>query len=451
MSISPYLHFRPEIGERVFIAEGARIIGRVTLEDHTNVWFNSVIRADVNSIVIGKNTNVQDMCMFHVTEINGITIGENTSFGHSVTLHGCKIGNGCLIGMGSIILDGAEIGDNCLVAAGSLVSPGKKFPAGSLIKGRPAVVERELRPEEIERVSNHYQSYLGYKEQYLGMEEHAEKKKGLLSDLKRLARRISHHNLFLLSSSISYYAALGLAPILLILLGVTSLIGEDLQKQILQQVSLIAPEVTGTLQMIFKNLKSRVDIGSISGLFGLAFLLFLASFVFEQLRYSLDVIYGDYDPTKRKTIWKFIQERGFLMLLVIMMCALFALSMLINPVFEFLLASRFENQMWRHLVQILLNFSILFVMFTGVYFFTPSKRKNLKDCAQMSVLTSALFLAGNILLSLYMKTIALDSLYGAAGALLIFLLWTFYSSLTLFMSVELFEFFHRKDSLAKRT
>lgn len=444
MSLSPYLHFLPEIGERVFIAEGARIVGRATLEDHVSVWFNTVIRADVNTIKIGKNTNVQDLCMFHVTEINDVTIGENTSFGHSVTLHGCKIGNGCLIGMGSVILDGAEIGDNCLVAAGSLVSPGKKFPAGSLIKGRPAVVERPLRPEEIEKVSNHYVAYLNYKEQYLGMGEHAEKKKGLIHDIRALFRRINHHNLFLLASSISYYAALALAPLLLILLGLTSFIGEDLQNKIMSQVSIIAPDLKAALQMVFNNLKSRVDLGSISGIFGLAFLIFIASLLFTQLRYSFDVIYGYYDQIKPKSFLAFLKERAFLMVLVIMMCALFALSLLINPVFEYLLAARFDNQYWRHLVQVLLNFSILFVLFTGLYFFTPSRRKNLADCAQMSVLTSALFLVGNILTGLYMKTIAMDSLYGAAGALLIFLLWTFYSSLTLFMSVELFEFFHRK-------
>lgn len=177
MSISPYLQFSPVLGERIFIADGAKVIGRAFLGDHVSVWFNSVIRADVNTIHIGKNTNVQDLCMFHVTELNNLTIGENTSFGHSVVLHGCKIGNGCLIGMGSIILDGAEIGDNSLVAAGSLVSPGKKFPAGSMIKGRPAQVERTLSLEEVERVSNHYQSYLNYKEQYLGMEAGLEKKK----------------------------------------------------------------------------------------------------------------------------------------------------------------------------------------------------------------------------------------------------------------------------------
>ncbi len=171
MSLSRYLDYYPEVGERVFVADGAKVIGRAILGDHVSIWHNSVVRADVNTIRIGNNTNVQDLCMFHVTEFNDLTIGENTSFGHSVVLHGCKIGSGCLIGMGSIILDGAQIGDNCLVAAGSLVSPGKKFPAGSMIKGRPAVVERPLTAEEIGRVSNHYKSYLGYKEQYLQMAE----------------------------------------------------------------------------------------------------------------------------------------------------------------------------------------------------------------------------------------------------------------------------------------
>jgi gamma-carbonic anhydrase len=178
MKIFPYLNFLPEIGKRVFIAEGAKIIGRAKLGDHVNIWFNTVIRADVNEISIGENTNVQDLCMFHVTEQNGLSIGSNTSFGHSVVLHGCKIGSGCLIGMGAIILDGAEIGDNCLVAAGSLVSPGKKFPAGSLIKGRPAQVERPLTEEEVAKISHHFEAYINYKEQYLGMEEaEASKKK----------------------------------------------------------------------------------------------------------------------------------------------------------------------------------------------------------------------------------------------------------------------------------
>lgn len=171
MSYSNYFDYSPSLGERVYTADGAKVIGRAELGDHVNIWFNTVVRADVNFIKIGKNTNIQDLCMLHVTEQNSLTIGENTSLGHSVILHGCKIGSGCLIGMGAIILDGAVIGDNCLVAAGSLVSPGKTFPAGSMIKGRPAVVERALSPEEIEKVSNHYKAYVVYKEQYLKMDE----------------------------------------------------------------------------------------------------------------------------------------------------------------------------------------------------------------------------------------------------------------------------------------
>lgn len=171
MSYSNYFDYSPSLGERVYTADGAKVIGRAELGDHVNIWFNTVVRADVNFIKIGKNTNIQDLCMLHVTEQNSLTIGENTSLGHSVILHGCKIGSGCLIGMGAIILDGAVIGDNCLVAAGSLVSPGKTFPAGSMIKGRPAVVERALSAEEINKISNHYKAYVVYKEQYLKMDE----------------------------------------------------------------------------------------------------------------------------------------------------------------------------------------------------------------------------------------------------------------------------------------
>jgi YihY family inner membrane protein len=445
MSLLPYLEFVPHLGERIFIAEGARVIGRATLGDHVNIWFNTVIRADVNTITIGKNTNVQDMCMFHVTELNNVTVGENTSFGHSVTLHGCKIGNGCLIGMGAIILDGAEIGDNCLVAAGSLVTPGKKFPAGSMIKGRPAVVDRPLTPEEIQKVSHHYEAYLNYKDQYLGMED-AEKKKGLKHDLKTFLRRIDHHNLFLLSSSISYYAALGLAPFLLIILSVTSLIGEDIRQQILSQITMIAPELKGTLEMIFINLKNQVDLGSISGLIGLGFLIFLSSYLFVQMRYSLDLIYGDIDVHRPKSIFEMVKERGMLMLVVMVMCGIFTASLLINPIFEFVLAKRFGNELYGDIVQFLLNFVILIVLFTGLYKITPTKKKKLKDCAQMAILTSGFFIVGNILTGAYMKNFAMDSLYGAAGALLIFLLWTFYSSLSLFMSVEVFEFLKRKKT-----
>ncbi len=170
MPFHDYLHWKPQLGERVYVAPGAQIVGRVVFGDHVNVWHNCVVRADVNFIRIGENTNVQDLSMLHVTEKDGLTIGKNTSIGHHVTLHGCTIGDGCLIGMGAIILDGAVIGDNCVVAGGSVVPPGKVFPAGSMIMGNPAKLTRALTPEECERWANHYKSYLGYKEQYLNME-----------------------------------------------------------------------------------------------------------------------------------------------------------------------------------------------------------------------------------------------------------------------------------------
>lgn len=260
------------------------------------------------------------------------------------------------------------------------------------------------------------------------------------SDLKDFLRRLDRHNLFLLASSISYYAVLGLAPLLLILLGIASLVGPDIQYKLLDQAAALAPDAAGVLKLVFENLKDRVDVGSLTGLIGLGFLLFLASFVFMQLRYSLDIIQGHHDPYKPKSLLDVLKERGWLMLVVIAMCTLFALSLLIQPLFNFLLASRFETVVWREIMQICLNFILLFVLFTGLYFFTPTVKKKLKDCAKIAVLTSVAFLLGNLLTGLYMRRIALDSLFGAAGALLIFLLWAFYSSLMIFLSVEVFEF-----------
>jgi len=142
------------------------VIGNVILGENVNIWHQSVLRGDVNAITIGANTNIQDLCMLHVTEEAALVIGANTSVGHQVTLHGCQIGQGCLIGMSSTILDGAQIGDECLVAAGSIVPPGKVYPAGSLIKGAPAKIERVLSDEERQKISQHYKSYLVYKEEF---------------------------------------------------------------------------------------------------------------------------------------------------------------------------------------------------------------------------------------------------------------------------------------------
>ena len=166
--VLPYKGVYPKIGEGVFLAEGSFVIGDVEIGDGSSIWFNTVVRGDVNYIRIGKNTNIQDLTMVHVTTAKYPTIiGDNVTIGHRAMIHGCVIGNNCLIGMGAIILDGVKIGNNCLVAAGSLLTQGKEFPDGVLIKGAPAKVARELSPEEIEMIENLAHHYRKLADTYL--------------------------------------------------------------------------------------------------------------------------------------------------------------------------------------------------------------------------------------------------------------------------------------------
>jgi carbonic anhydrase/acetyltransferase-like protein (isoleucine patch superfamily) len=167
MPLYSYKGIKPELSAGVYIAPSADVIGLVILKENASLWHQCVARGDVNKISIGKNTNVQDHSMLHVTKDFSLTIGSEVSIGHSVTLHGCTIENHCLIGMGAVILDGALIGANSVVAAGSVVPPGKKYPPGSMIMGNPAILKRELTLKERELYGNHYKSYLGYKDEYL--------------------------------------------------------------------------------------------------------------------------------------------------------------------------------------------------------------------------------------------------------------------------------------------
>ncbi len=174
-----YKNVAPKLMGNNFIADTAVLIGHVSLGPGANIWFGSVARGDVNEISIGEGTNVQDLCMMHVTEKSSLSLGEQTSVGHQVTMHGCKIGKGCLIGMGATLLDDCEIGDFSLVAAGSVVTPGKKFPPRSLIMGSPARVKRELTEDEVSFVANHFKSYLGHAKEF--MDESIVKKDRLAS------------------------------------------------------------------------------------------------------------------------------------------------------------------------------------------------------------------------------------------------------------------------------
>jgi len=168
MTVRPFLKSQPRLGERVFVADNATVIGDVALGDDSSVWFGAVIRGDVHRIRIGARTNIQDNCTLHVTTgTHAVTIGDEVTMGHGVIAHGCTIERGALIGMGSRVLDGATVGESALVGAGALVSEGMHVPPRTLVVGVPARVKRELTPEELARLEESWKHYVELKEHYL--------------------------------------------------------------------------------------------------------------------------------------------------------------------------------------------------------------------------------------------------------------------------------------------
>lgn len=170
-----YQGVSPNIASNVFIAPSADVIGDIVVGENSSIWFGVVIRADVNAIRVGKNTNIQDMSMIHVTHYtkadksdgNPTIIGDNVTIGHRVMLHGCTIKDACLIGMSSTILDGAIIAEESIVGAGSLITKNKVFPPRSLIMGNPAKLVRELTPEEIASLYQSADNYIKFMATYL--------------------------------------------------------------------------------------------------------------------------------------------------------------------------------------------------------------------------------------------------------------------------------------------
>ena len=140
----------PNVGKHVFIHPSATVVGRVTLKEHVSIWPGSVLRGDLNKIVVGKYTNIQDLSIVHLETDIGCTIGEYCVIGHRVIAHGCRIGNGVLVGMGAIILNGARVGDRSLIGAGALVTENMKIRPESLYLGTPARFIRKLSKKEIQ-------------------------------------------------------------------------------------------------------------------------------------------------------------------------------------------------------------------------------------------------------------------------------------------------------------
>nr|WP_253715951.1 gamma carbonic anhydrase family protein [Bdellovibrio bacteriovorus] len=157
----------PVIGEEVFIADNARVIGNVEIGDRSSLWYNVVVRGDVMPIRIGKETNVQDGTVIHGTYGKwGTTLHDRVTIGHLVMLHGCEVGKGTLVGMGSILMDGVKVGEHCLIGAGTLLTEGTEIPARSLVVGRPGKVKRALTEEEIALLEKSADNYLLYKTWY---------------------------------------------------------------------------------------------------------------------------------------------------------------------------------------------------------------------------------------------------------------------------------------------
>lgn len=152
MAIESYENHFPVIHASAFTAASADIIGRVTLHKESSVWYNTTLRGDINEIIIGPRSNVQDNVVIHLSDDYGCYVGELVTIGHSAILHACTIRDEALIGMGSIILDGAVIGERSIIGAGALVTGGTIIPPGSLVLGSPAKVVKTLSPEEQKNV-----------------------------------------------------------------------------------------------------------------------------------------------------------------------------------------------------------------------------------------------------------------------------------------------------------
>lgn len=170
MAIEEFEGTWPEIPESAFVAASADVIGRVTLGEESSIWYNATLRGDINEIVVGPRSNVQDQAVLHLADDYGCYLGELVTIGHSAVVHACTIKDEVLVGMGAIILDGAVIGERSIIGAGALVTGGMEVPPGSLVLGSPAKVVRTLDKEEQAGVKTWAEKYVGVSRKFLARE-----------------------------------------------------------------------------------------------------------------------------------------------------------------------------------------------------------------------------------------------------------------------------------------
>lgn len=165
--IAHFLGSEPEIHPSAFVAPGATVLGAVTLGEESSVWFNATLRGDINAIIVGARTNVQDGAVIHVADAYAARIGEFVTVGHQATVHACTVEDEVLIGMGAIILDGAHIGARSIIGAGALVTGSTMIPPGSLVLGTPAKVARPLSLDEQDSVKVWAERYVTVSRAYI--------------------------------------------------------------------------------------------------------------------------------------------------------------------------------------------------------------------------------------------------------------------------------------------
>lgn len=167
MAIESFAGIVPTIHDSVFVAASADVIGRVTLHEESSIWYNATLRGDINEIVIGPRSNVQDNAVIHLADDYGCYIGELVTIGHSAVVHACTVKDEVLIGMGAIVLDGSVIGERSIIGAGALVTGGSIIPPGSLVIGSPAKVVRTLSLDEQSKVKMWAEKYVMNARKYL--------------------------------------------------------------------------------------------------------------------------------------------------------------------------------------------------------------------------------------------------------------------------------------------
>lgn len=151
---------QPQVHPDAFIAPGARLVGDVTLGEQANIWFNAVLRGDIQPVVIGHGSNIQDNCVCHVGYTEACVVGEHVTVGHSAVLHGCTLGNEVLVGMGAVIMSGVVVGDQSIIGAGALLTEGMQVPAGSLVYGSPAKIVSSLGAKERSQIRRYAEEYI---------------------------------------------------------------------------------------------------------------------------------------------------------------------------------------------------------------------------------------------------------------------------------------------------